>query len=197
MKRSELKRKTPMNRGTSTLKRSEFRQGRKEMHRSALKAGTKRIRSRQRVVLDGDEVFRSDTYLAAVRTLDCVCCGREKRYTQAAHSNQLRMGKAKGLKASDASAMALCMTIPGVSVGCHALLDQGGKMAKDERNAFEYKHISLTAMALIRDGRLSGCQTVMFEVNDLVDAALVGKDWEPLAMRLVALIEAGQLRVAK
>ncbi|HYD58934.1 MAG TPA: hypothetical protein VEC35_01170 [Noviherbaspirillum sp.] len=179
-----------MNRGTSTLKRSGFRQGRKEEHRSALKAGAKRLRSRQRIVLDGDEVFRSEAYLAAVRTLDCVCCGRNKRYTEAAHSNQLFFGKGGRLKASDATAMALCKTVPGVAVGCHAILDQGGVMAKAERNNFEYKHIAMTALALIREGKLKGSEDVVLGLQEH------GQDWESLAVHIVALIEGGQLKVA-
>ena len=44
----------------------------------------------------------------------------------AAHSNQLRDGKGKGIKAHDFRIAALCYR-------CHADLDQGSQMSKDER----------------------------------------------------------------
>lgn len=73
--------------------------------------------------------------------------------TQAAHSNQLRFGKGRGIKGSDAAIMALCASNFG-EIGCHAELDQGGSMTKQERHAFEYEHIALTLIALIEQGFL-------------------------------------------
>ena len=55
----------------------------------------------------------------------CQHCGLEGS-TQAAHSNQLRHGKAKSLKASDEYTAALC-------IRCHFILDQGSKLTKEER----------------------------------------------------------------
>lgn len=49
--------------------------------------------------------------------------------------------------------MALCAPNYGIS-GCHAELDQGQKMSKQERHAFEYEHIALTLIALIEQGFL-------------------------------------------
>jgi hypothetical protein len=52
----------------------------------------------------------------------------------AAHSNQLRDGKGRGLKAHDYRIAALCFR-------CHAELDQGAKMSKQERvNMFNEAH---------------------------------------------------------
>ena len=52
----------------------------------------------------------------------------------AAHSNQLRDGKGRGLKAHDYRIAALCFR-------CHAELDQGAKMSKAERvDMFETAH---------------------------------------------------------
>lgn len=96
--------------------------------------------------------YRNPDLLAAVRQLECVNCGKAGA-TEAAHSNQLRFGKGKGLKASDAAIMALCRTAFG-DVGCHNELDQGGKMTKQERNAFEYECIALTLIRLIEKGVL-------------------------------------------
>jgi hypothetical protein len=90
--------------------------------------------------------------LAVVRQLPCASCGITGR-TQAAHSNQLRFGKGRGIKASDAAIMALCAH--GFNApGCHAELDQGSKLTKQERYAFEYEHIALTLIALIEQGFL-------------------------------------------
>jgi hypothetical protein len=44
----------------------------------------------------------------------------------AAHSNQLRDGKGRGLKASDAAIAAMCYS-------CHYDIDQGSKLSKQER----------------------------------------------------------------
>lgn len=134
-------------------------------------------------------VFRSPEYLSAVRTLDCVCCGKWKAYTEAAHSNQILFGKGGRLKASDATAMALCKTIPGLSVGCHALHDQGGKLTKEQRNQFEYEHIHKTIFALIRAGRLEGTDEAMQKVNADYDS------YESAVLVLVPLIEGGELKV--
>lgn len=90
--------------------------------------------------------------MAAVRKLNCVHCQAEGR-TEAAHSNQLRFGKGRGLKASDAAIMALCRSTFG-QTGCHAELDQGAHMTKQQKYDFEYEHIALTLIALIEQGYL-------------------------------------------
>lgn len=97
-------------------------------------------------------IYRNADLLAAVRRLNCVNCQTEG-HTQAAHSNQLRFGKGRGIKGSDAAIMALCG--PGYGQpGCHAELDQGAHMTKAERYAFEYEHIALTLISLIELGYL-------------------------------------------
>jgi hypothetical protein len=97
-------------------------------------------------------IYRNPLLLDAVRQLACVHCQAEGR-TQAAHSNQLRFGKGRGLKASDAAIMALCGSGYG-HPGCHAKLDQGSHMTKQERYDFEYEHIALTLILLIEQGYL-------------------------------------------
>lgn len=97
-------------------------------------------------------IYRNEYLLAAVRRLDCAACGIGGR-TQAAHSNQLRFGKGRGIKGSDAAVMALCAPDFG-KPGCHAELDQGSKMTKQERAAFEYENIAVTLIALIEQGYL-------------------------------------------
>jgi len=68
---------------------------------------------------------RSKKLLRAVASLPCQHCGREG-YTQAAHSNQGEHGKGRGIKASDIYTAALCET-------CHAALDQGSHLSRDQR----------------------------------------------------------------
>ena len=53
-------------------------------------------------------------------------CGIQDGTVVAAHSNQLRDGKGRGIKAHDFRIAALCYR-------CHAELDQGSKMSKQER----------------------------------------------------------------
>lgn len=189
MKQTTLKRKNPMNPGTSQLKRSAFKRPEKQaLHRSALKGGEKKLRAYGKRKASSGDIFRSEAYLAAVRTLDCVRCGVEK-CTEPAHSNQLRFDKGKGIKASDATAMALCGTRPP-RLGCHARHDQGGKLAKAEWWAFEYKHICLTVMELVKQGKLTASPEVLAVVNP------IGGDYESTAIFFVFLIESGQLKVA-
>ena len=69
--------------------------------------------------------FRSKKHLKNVASLACQHCGIEG-YTQAAHSNQLKHGKAKAMKSSDEFTAALCLK-------CHYELDQGKNLSKDER----------------------------------------------------------------
>ena len=53
-------------------------------------------------------------------------CGAQDGTVCAAHSNQLRDGKGRSLKASDAAIAALCYT-------CHSRIDQGSTLLKQER----------------------------------------------------------------
>lgn len=63
---------------------------------------------------------------AAVASLPCQRCGRHG--SQVAHSNSLRDGKGKGIKAYPWRVAALCMS-------CHVEIDSGKAMSKDERRA--------------------------------------------------------------
>jgi hypothetical protein len=55
-----------------------------------------------------------------------MACGAVDGTVVAAHSNQLRDGKGRGLKAHDYRIAALCYQ-------CHMRLDQGKDMSKEER----------------------------------------------------------------
>lgn len=64
--------------------------------------------------------------MKACRELACQHCGTRNGTVVAAHSNQLRDGKGRGLKAHDYRVAALCYS-------CHMELDQGSTMSKAER----------------------------------------------------------------
>jgi hypothetical protein len=89
------------------------------------------------------DVLRADAYLRLVASLPCAWCGVEG-YSQAAHGNT---GKSMGAKTSDSTAMPLCSARPGIA-GCHALLDQGGVLRKDQRRELEALWANQTRMKL-------------------------------------------------
>lgn len=70
--------------------------------------------------------YRNKKLLEVVRQSPCQHCGVKNGTVVAAHSNQLRDGKGRGLRAHDYRIAALCFT-------CHSDLDQGSSMTKDER----------------------------------------------------------------
>lgn len=79
-------------------------------------------------------MYRNKKLLEVVRNLPCQHCGIEDGTIVAAHSNQLRDGKGKGIKASDYRIAALCFK-------CHYDLDQGAKLSKQDRvNLWEEAH---------------------------------------------------------
>ena len=70
--------------------------------------------------------YRNKKLLEAVRESPCQLCGARDGTVVAAHSDQLRDGKGRSIKAHDYRIAALCYT-------CHAELDQGSKMSKEDR----------------------------------------------------------------
>jgi len=71
-------------------------------------------------------MYRNKKLTDAARQLPCQHCGTSDGTVVAAHSNQLRDGKGRGLKAHDYRIASLCYR-------CHSDLDQGSKMSKQER----------------------------------------------------------------
>jgi len=71
-------------------------------------------------------MYRNKKLLELVRLLPCQHCGIEDGTVVAAHSNQLRDGKGRGLKSSDVRIASLCFR-------CHAEIDQGSKLSKESR----------------------------------------------------------------
>lgn len=72
--------------------------------------------------------YRDARILRAVREAPCMMCGAQDGTVVAAHSNQLRDGKGRSIKAHDYRIAALCFR-------CHSEIDQGSKMTKEERVA--------------------------------------------------------------
>jgi hypothetical protein len=79
-------------------------------------------------------MYRNKKLLEVVRLSPCQHCNISDGTVVAAHSNQMRDGKGRGLKAHDYRIAALCFT-------CHAELDQGRDMSREERlNMWEAAH---------------------------------------------------------
>ena len=71
-------------------------------------------------------MYRNKKLLEACRELPCQHCGAQDGTVVAAHSNQLRDGKGRGIKAHDYRVASLCYN-------CHMELDQGPNLSKQER----------------------------------------------------------------
>lgn len=71
-------------------------------------------------------MYRNKLLLEVCRLIPCQHCGAKDGTVVAAHSNQLRDGKGRGLKANDYRVASLCFR-------CHATLDQGKELTKAER----------------------------------------------------------------
>ncbi len=79
-------------------------------------------------------MYRNKKLLELVRESPCQCCGAKNGTVVAAHSNQLRDGKGRSIKAHDYRIAALCYQ-------CHSDLDQGAAMTKEARvNMWEDAH---------------------------------------------------------
>lgn len=78
--------------------------------------------------------YRNKKLLEAVRESPCQSCGARNGTVVAAHSNQLRDGKGRSIKAHDYRIAAMCYQ-------CHMELDQGSSMSKEDRiNMWEEAH---------------------------------------------------------
>jgi len=88
-------------------------------------------------------IWRSEKFRKLVASLDCSACPAPGP-SQAAHRNE---GKGMGIKVSDALCAALCPT-------CHAELDQGKTMTKQERRDFWNRAYINTVKKLIESGRI-------------------------------------------
>lgn len=73
------------------------------------------------------DYVRSPTLLRNAREIPCQHCGTDDGTIVAAHTNW-GGGKGRGIKADDNQIASLCFN-------CHAELDQGKNLSKDERQA--------------------------------------------------------------
>jgi len=71
-------------------------------------------------------IYRNKTLIEIVRDIPCQHCEISDGTVVAAHSNQLRDGKGRGIKSHDYRIAALCYA-------CHMELDQGKNLSKQER----------------------------------------------------------------
>ena len=71
-------------------------------------------------------MYRNAKLLKSIKDIPCQLCGAEDGTIVAAHSNQLRDGKGRGLKAHDYRIATLCFK-------CHEETDQGSKLNKSQR----------------------------------------------------------------
>ena len=86
---------------------------------------------------------RNPKRLAAIRKLPCIRCGNPN--SQAAHSNSVKHGKGRGIKASDAFVIPLCAI-------CHAAFDRFelGNRAESEA-MFEKWLVRVNRMLVMED----------------------------------------------
>lgn len=89
-------------------------------------------------------MYRNKKLLEIARQLPCQHCGIEDGTVVAAHSNQLRDGKGKGIKAHDYRIASLCFK-------CHYEIDQGSNLSKTERlDLWEEAHRKTIALLFER-----------------------------------------------
>lgn len=77
--------------------------------------------------------YRNKKLLETVRESPCQLCGARDGTVVAAHSNQLRDGKGRSIKAHDYRIAALCYT-------CHSDIDQGKMSREDKQDLWEMAH---------------------------------------------------------
>lgn len=88
----------------------------------------------------------------AVASLPCVNCGLEGS-SQAAHSNDWKHGKGRGMKSTDSAIFPLCCDRVGVR-GCHYKFDQYLLFSNDESKYWEAPWIADTYIKLMELGYL-------------------------------------------
>lgn len=95
--------------------------------------------------------LRSPSYRRYVAAQVCFGCGISG-YSQAAHPNQSKYGKGRGIKASDEFCFPLCGPRPGHQ-GCHVLHDQRIDISREEANAMEDGYVQRMQLLAETDGR--------------------------------------------
>lgn len=78
-------------------------------------------------------MYRNKKLLEVLREAPCALCGCQDGTVVAAHSNQLRDGKGRGIKAHDYRVAALCFR-------CHTAIDQGKETYEQKIEKWEEAH---------------------------------------------------------
>ncbi len=91
----------------------------------------------------------------AVASLPCANCGLEM-HSQAAHSNEWKHGKGRGMKAWDSAIFPLCGDRPGRQ-GCHSKFDLHSLCLKEDKSSIVDSWIADTYIKLMNAGYLKVC----------------------------------------
>lgn len=133
MKRTSFKpRSAPMARGTSTLS------AKKPMTRQAKPIARVSKTNAKRERTGEDKLCRGQPCYLRIPG----CCRNDVATVVPAHSNQIRHGKGKGIKAHDVYTVPACRD-------CHAELDQGMRFTREEK--FSMWDSAYAAWSKIRD----------------------------------------------
>lgn len=102
------------------------------------------------VVVPKDEPVRNRAYREWVTSHECFACSIVG-WSQAAHSNSPKHGKAKGLKADDRFIFSLCSDRPG-KMGCHTMHDTLIDMDREERRELEEQYVERMQLRAVAVG---------------------------------------------
>jgi hypothetical protein len=91
------------------------------------------------------QYVRSKALMAAYRLIPCQHCGRDDGTVCGAHSNSAAHGKGRAIKADDNTCASLCHV-------CHAALDQGSYLSRDQRETMHAAAWRRTVRELHRRG---------------------------------------------
>jgi hypothetical protein len=124
------------------------------------------------------KTWRSAEWLAVVHRVPCVHCGNPQ--VQAAHFN---LGKGKGLKASDATASALCMAQ-------HMEIDQGRQLARQDRREYlAWALVATVGQLLARQYVIVDEPATALAYKQWAEQAIESDDFEAAAEWCIAAIE--------
>lgn len=139
MKRAAFARKTPPPRPVKVYEHFTPRQRPVALRVPDTKA-------RMSVAVPKADTVRSRPLLNACRLLACQHCGANDGTVVACHSNWSCHGKAKSMKATDVRVASLCAT-------CHASIDQGSRLSRDQRKQVWWAAHVRTVELLVGLGR--------------------------------------------
>lgn len=91
------------------------------------------------------QYVRSPALMKAYRLIACQHCGRDDGTVCGAHSNSLSNHKGRSIKADDNKCASLCHE-------CHAVLDQGSRLSRIQREEMHANAHAKTVRELLRRG---------------------------------------------